>query len=87
MTVGDAVASFLTVPYEASGGMCLMNEQDITDVLQERKTNESGTGITRPQQYRMTNLQYYHSASLGRWGIYLSSYAMSFIFSRIEYPR
>jgi hypothetical protein len=69
VTVGDAVASFLSLPYPSVDGMCLLSE----DVLIGALKYDTEDHVPRPVQYQATSLRYHQSISFIRWTIYSTS--------------
>lgn len=74
VTVGDAVASFLSSPCPTVDGMCLLSEDALYNALQRDTESPRDDVGSQPRQYQATSLRYYQSISFIRWTIYSTSY-------------
>jgi len=74
MTLGDAVASFLSRPCPASNGMCLLSEEELIGVLKKREEGGEVSVGAQPRKFRLQQWRYYHSVSFIRWATYATSY-------------
>lgn len=72
VTLGDAIASFLTKPCPHTVGMSVATQRDILRRLKSREDAEMNVK-TMPARFEPRQLRFYHAVSVKRWVLYITS--------------